>query len=276
MSVFAPRLRAVVDNDFAGDPDGLVALAHLALADAVGIALVTVTAVDPALAAVAGVDGTRSAQAGRERAAELFRVAGIPAPEIVAGREDFDSSGSNPAAEAIARVGATAGLPLVILCGGPLTNVAAALRTDPALAERATLVWIGGTASGEGSEYNLDTDVDAAVAVRASGIPMSRVPREQYARLRVSVAEVRDDLSGTGVLGRWISARLLDIPAFVRLHGTLTLGDSGLAAVAALEPERLPDDARPQVTVDGIDTRLLWADFLALLRTHERHTKGTP
>lgn len=273
MNTRPARLRVVVDNDFAGDPDGLVSLAHLALASAVEVVLVTTTPVDPALAALAGADAAHTAARGRELAAELFAVAGLPAPALVAGGEP-GHAGENAAA-AIAGVESD-GLPLVILCGGPLTNVAAALRRRPALADEAALVWIGGTRAGGGAEYNLDTDPDAAATVLASGIPVSRVPRETYERLRVSLAEIEGDLAVTGDLGHWLADRLLDVPPFVALHGALTLGDSALASVAALQPEYLADGDRPDVLVDDLDTRLTWGDLLALLRTSAPQRRPEP
>jgi len=36
-------------------------------------------------------------------------------------------------------------LPLYLASGGPLTNVASALRDDPGIASRLTLIWIGGS-----------------------------------------------------------------------------------------------------------------------------------
>ena len=50
------RWRVIVDNDFAGDPDGLVSLAHVLLTDDVRVDLITSTPVDPVLAHLAGVD----------------------------------------------------------------------------------------------------------------------------------------------------------------------------------------------------------------------------
>ena len=163
-------------------------------------------------------------------------------------------------------------MPLAILCGGPLTNVAAAIALDPGICERAILVWIGGSAH-DAPEYNRDTDAASAAAVLDSAMPIVQVPLETYERLRVSVAEVRSDLAGASHVGRWIADRLLDLPPFVTLHGVLTLGDSGLAAVVGLDPTFRPaaagsDDARRVIA--EIDMRLVWGDFLAKLRLQHR------
>jgi hypothetical protein len=172
-------------------------------------------------------------------------------------------------------------VPLAILCGGPLTNVAAAIALEPGICDRAVLAWIGGSGAGASvadpaPEYNRDTDVDAAELVLASAIPVVQVPLETYERLRVSIAEVKLDLAHGSFLGAWLADRLLDVPPFVTLHGAITLGDSALAALIALDAAFGSDDTRTAVPlrriVTEIDMRLLWGDFLAKLRLHERES----
>ncbi len=265
----ALRWRVIVDNDFAGDPDGLVSLAHVLLTDDVRVELITCTPVDPVLAHLAGIDASATASLGARGAHALLEVLGSTRHDVVAGAEGFATVGeSSQAARAIvATCLAESDVPLAILCGGPLTNVAAALALEPAIRERATLVWIGGSTS-DAPEYNRDTDAAAAASVLASGIPVVQVPLETYEGLRVSVAEVRADLAHASYPGSWLAERLLVLPAFVTLHGVITLGDSALAAVVGLDPGFLPD-ADGRVVAD-IDMRLLWGDLLAKLRLHHR------
>ncbi|MFP4550257.1 MAG: nucleoside hydrolase, partial [Spirochaetales bacterium] len=73
---------------------------------------------------------------------------------------------------------ATPDLRLSIIAIGAITNVAAALLTDPSLAERCNVVWLGGNAPGfpEPGEFNLHGDIDAARVVFDSGIPLYLVP----------------------------------------------------------------------------------------------------
>ncbi|SIT83552.1 nucleoside hydrolase [Microbacterium sp. RU33B] len=264
----------IVDNDFAGDPDGLVSLAHVLLTDDVRVELITCSPVDPVLAHLAGIDASATASLGARTAHALLGVLDRAHHDIVAVAEDFTAGGEpSDAARAMVEVCVResdtpeSGVPLAILCGGPLTNVAAALALEPTIRERATLVWIGGSSSG-GPEYNRDTDAPAAASVLASGIPVAQVPLETYERLRVSVAEVRADLAHASYPGSWLADRLLDLPAFVTLHGVITLGDSALASVVALDPGFRPD-AGGRVVAD-FDMRLLWGDLLAKLRLHHR------
>jgi len=263
------RWRVIVDNDFAGDPDGLVSLAHVLLTDDVRVDLITSTPVDPVLAHLAGVDSSSTASLGARAAHALLEVLGSTAHDVVAGAEGFGTAGEpSPAARAIVDVCLTeSDLPLAILCGGPLTNVAAALALEPGIRERATLVWIGGSRP-DAAEYNRDTDAAAAASVFSSGITVVQVPLETYERLRVSVAEVEADLAHASFPGSWLAERLLDLPAFVTLHGVITLGDSALASLIGLDPSFRP--AADGRVVTDIDMRLLWADLLAKLRLHHR------
>src|SRR4051794_5373786 len=139
------RWRVIVDNDFAGDPDGLVSLAHVLLTDDVRVELITCTSVDPELAHLAGIDASATASLGARAALALLEVLGLLDHDVVVGAEDFDPANvPSPAARAIVDVCLReSDVPLAILCGGPLTNVAAALALEPAIRERAALVWIG-------------------------------------------------------------------------------------------------------------------------------------
>jgi len=262
-----PRWRVIVDNDFAGDPDGLVSLAHVLLTDDVRVELITCTPVDAGLAHLAGVDASATASLGTRSAGALLEVLSSTHLEVVAGAEDFATGGDpSPAARAIVALCiADSEVPLAILCGGPLTNVAAALALEPRISDRAILVWIGGSLR-NAPEYNRDTDAGAAASVLASGMPIVQVPLETYERLRVSVAEVRADLAHVSYPGGWLAERLLDLPAFVSLHGVITLGDCALASVVGLDPSFVPGTAGRVVT--DLDMRLMWGDLLAKLRLH--------
>ncbi|MDQ0925519.1 hypothetical protein QF038_004027 [Pseudarthrobacter sp. W1I19] len=222
----------VVDNDFGGDPDGLVALSHILLRCGPDVTvLVTTSPLDPGLAAAAGADPATTASRGRELAEELLELMGINDVLVITGAEAPGtgagqvSAGARGIVETSARCEQT-----TVLCGGPLTNIAAALRLDPALADRATLVWVGGTlAEADRGEYNADTDAASAVEVLASGMPLVRIPYEEYTRMAVAVDAVKNELAAASRVGSWLAERLLDVPPFVELGSTLTLGDSVLA-----------------------------------------------
>lgn len=221
----------VVDNDFGGDPDGLVALAHILLRCGPELTvLVTTSPLDPGLAAAAGADPGKTASRGRELAGTLLKLMGRQDIRVVTGAEAAGVTAGQSSAAAHAIAGESTGFErTTILCGGPLTNIAAALRLDSSLADRATLVWVGGTLAEAGrGEYNSGTDLKAAMEVLASGIPLVRIPCEEYARMTVAVDAVKNDLAAASPVGSWLAERLLDVPPFVQLGASLTLGDSVL------------------------------------------------
>jgi purine nucleosidase len=271
-----PLCRVVVDNDFSGDPDGLAALAHHLLAPSNRVVLVTSSFLNPSMPGP-----TPTAAEGAALATELAGVVGGPAPRIVAGNEQaFDPSvpAASAAADAIVEEARRDDpLPLYLVCGGPLTNVAEALRSAPEIAARFTLVWIGGSLEADAFEYNRDTDPEAAAFVLAvRDLPVHQFPLETYRRCGYSVAELEYDVGGSGRLGEWLWAHFANPPDWVQLGGGWPLGDSPPLLVTALTD---PWSARPlaageRVVHTEVDVRLLFGDMLARLRLHERDRTG--
>jgi hypothetical protein len=272
----SPQCRVIVDNDYQGDPDGLVALAHHLLSPANRVTAVTSSFLDPRFPVAAG-----RAQDGAALAGELLGVIGGARPPVVhAGSEHPFGGRSSSAASAaiIDEARADDDLPLYVACGGPLTNVASALRDAPDIASRLTLVWIGGSLDSSAFEYNRDTDPAAAALV--FGLPeleIHQFPVEAYRRCAYSVAELELDLSGCGLLGNWLWSHFTHPPDWVRLGGVWPLGDSPTVLVTALSTESSraslspaePGRAARRVYTD-LDFRLIVGDMLARFRLHER------
>ena len=209
-------------------------------------------------------------------------VAPDAVPPIVAGAEEAlaDRSPSAAAVAIVTQARLDDDLPLLLVCGGPLTNMAEALRLAPDIAARLTLVWIGGAAEDRGFEYNRDTDpAAAALVLGAADLPVWSFPLETYERCVCSVAELEVDLCGSGAVGRWLWERFvtLPLPEEVRLGGTWALGDSPPLLVTALT------DASSTYVLDAggaaerrrytdVDLRLIVGDLLARLRLHEART----
>jgi hypothetical protein len=285
-------LRVIVDNDFSGDPDGLIALTHQLLTPKARTVLVTTSAVDPKLAKLAGIDAGKSPAAASRLVQELMDRLGLASrPPVVAGTDSFAAGKEkeNAAAQAIvAEALRDDPLPLVLTCGGPLTNVAAALRLDPRIATRMKVVWIGGVANSEGgAEYNQSTDLAAARHVlEESAVPLWQVPEEEYKRFQVSVAELTIGLRDISPVSQWLYSQYLQLPPFVQLGGSLGFGDDAMVALTAFDPglapstirrvRKLQDDGRYGAQVAGrevrmlhsLDVRLHVADLTALLRLH--------
>ncbi|MCZ2815942.1 nucleoside hydrolase [Modestobacter sp. VKM Ac-2984] len=272
------RCRVVVDNDWAGDPDGLVALAHHLLSAANRVVAVTSSHLSPLFGPPEG-----TAAAGARRARELVELVGTQRPVVAAGCDVPIGGGdtSSAAADAIvAEARRDDALPLVVVCAGPLTNVAQALRQAPDIAARLTLIWVGGALDADAFEYNRDTDAEAAREVQArDDLAISQFPLETYRRCTYSVAELEQDVGGAGRLGAWLWRQYVElpIPDFVEQGETWPLGDSPPVLVTALDDvactwTESPDQPGRRVCTD-VDLRLLVADLLARLRLHERRSR---
>ena len=284
-----PSARVIVDNDFAGDPDGLIALAHQLLSPKTRVPLVTASALDPKLAG--DQRRGRTAESGRQAALELIRLARLTTPPpVIVGGESFGLAPSPAARAIVAEAMRDDPLPLFVTCGGPLTNVAAALRLRPEIATRMTLVWIGGGAyPAGGPEYNLATDLAAArYVIEGSSVPLWQVPQDAYRQLQYSMAEMTADFRPISPLTRWLYERYTELPAWVELGGALTMGDSPLVLLTAVSGDssryrltkarRVGADFRygeevPNRSIrvyESLDGRLMIADMLAAFRLAAR------
>jgi hypothetical protein len=115
----------VVDNDFGGDPDGLVALAHILLArhflarHFASPVLVTSSPLDPDLSEAAGLAPTATVSRGGKLAEQLIRLLKLTDVRVVAGAETTGvsaaqiSDAAHAIAEASQRFDRT-----IVLCGG--------------------------------------------------------------------------------------------------------------------------------------------------------------
>jgi inosine-uridine nucleoside N-ribohydrolase len=86
---------------------------------------------------------------------------------------------------------------LTLVTIGPLTNIAALLKRDPAVAKKIKrIVMMGGSlrrgyspGSGPTPEYNIAADIPAAQAVFSSGIPILMAPLDVTAELQLEAAD---------------------------------------------------------------------------------------
>lgn len=290
-----PSARVIVDNDFAGDPDGLVALAHQLLTPKTRTVLITSTALDRRMEGFSPPPET--AILGRYLAIELMQKAGLKdRPPVVAGPEDLTAAELPPtdAARAIvAEAMRDDKLPLFVTCGGPLTNVAAALRLEPRIAARMTVIWIGGGKYPAGGwEYNLYADAAAArFVIEQTQVQVWQVPQNAYRQMQFSVAELADRMQTISPFGAWLYSKFTNPPPFVDIGGAWPLGDSPTVLLSAISQESssftdrpaqriLPDlrygeaiDGRSIRVFDTLDARLTFEDFLSLMRLHARRKR---
>ncbi|MDR0283818.1 MAG: nucleoside hydrolase [Propionibacteriaceae bacterium] len=270
----APFARVIVDNDFAGDPDDLYQLTHHLLSpevDITGIICSHLRAGDP----FAPTDSMAAAYA---KATEVFSVLDLAdnhrllkgAPQALVDRHTPIPS---PGAQAIidAALDTTATLPLYVTCGGGLTDIASAYLLRPEIADRLTLIWIGGPEypglahtppRSRFPEYNQAIDpVAAQVVFNDSSLRLWLVPRNIYRQCLVSQAELIRRLAPAGALGRYLLHAVAEVARTATdwrsepwSPATYVLGDQPLVLLTALQTFFQPDPASSDYVIRPVPT----------------------
>ncbi|WP_110590054.1 nucleoside hydrolase [Microbacterium suaedae] len=311
------RARVIVDNDFSGDPDDLPQLVHQLLTPSVETRLVVASHLSPR---DAFDPSDHSAQNAERIAHDVFARMGLASTEIIRrGSElrlpDRATPRPSPAADAIvAEAMRDDDSPLFYLAGGGLTDLASALLIEPRIADRMTLIWIGGNEHPDLAvpppgampiEYNLLIDLTAAqVVFDGSAIPIWQVPRDVYRQCLVSSAELRTRMAATGPLGRYMYDEIAVVARAAAEFGsgpaeTYALGDSPLVLLSSLQSTFEPDSsssthvvrstpaiaddgsyvpvegARPMRVYTSVDTRLMFEDLFLKLAEFDRWATAT-
>jgi purine nucleosidase len=303
-----PRMRVIVDNDFSGDPDGLFQLTHLLLSPSVEVRAI----IGSHLAVSDGFDKSNTqATNAAQKATELLKL--LPAAgriPVIAGSNTGMLNDSTPVKSAGVdfiiqeALRTDTQLPLYVLCGAGLTEIASAALTNPRVADKLTLVWIGGPEYAElalppprasGIEYNLNIDVAAARAVfNRTHLALWQVPRNAYRQALMSSAQLLTRVKPHGKAGRYLWDTLAGLTTklqqyHLNIGETYILGDSPLVLLTALQSSFEPDPSSstyvlkptPTLTTQGtyqlnpagrtirvyqqLDTNLLFQDFFAKL-----------
>ena len=181
--------------------------------------------------------------------------------------------------------------PLFVLCLGALTNIARALREAPDIAQKMTVVTIGGRdyahPDQDVREFNFGNDIDASNALLASNVPVWQIPICTYAAMRVGLAELQCRVAPCSDAGKYLFEQMVSYNLTPRAFWTAgeswALGDSPAVGVVLhnncgnthwQQPLRvLPstgygepiENARPILVYDTIDSRYLMEDFYAKL-----------
>lgn len=251
-------MRVIIDNDFSGDPDGLFQLTHLLLSPSVetrgiiGSHLSVKDFIDPS---------QKQAENAAKKAKEILKLLNMQdSVRVLTGSNLAMSNDSTPVkSEAVNFIIQEAlrtdtKLPLYILCGAGLTEVASALLTNPAIAEKFTLIWIGGPEypdlafpppNASGIEYNLNIDIAAArVVFNQSTVALWQVPRDAYRQPVISHSQLLLNIKSKGNIGNYLYQELLQLMKKMGNVGeTYILGDSPLVLLTALQTYFEPDPA---------------------------------
>lgn len=307
-------MRVIIDNDFCGDIDGVFQLVHQLLsptAEVRGIIGSHLTGWpgyndgDPAI--------RNSMNRSCEKAREVLGVMGLQEKyKVVRGAPQGladchipqDSEGARLIVEEAMRTDTE--LPLYVVCGAGLTNIASAWLLNPAISSRLIVIWIGGQEY-EGmavpppgaavQEFNLALSVKAAQTVfNDSDLPVWQVPRNAYRQCILSLAEVKEEIAACGTTGAYLANELFKSLAPQRdsMGEVYIMGDSPLVLLTALQTGFEPDPASsryvsrpaPLIADDGtcrpnpegreirvydlLDTRLMFGDFIAKLKRYSK------
>ena len=102
---------------------------------------------------------------------------------------------------------------LYVLAIGAITNVASALMMEPQIADKITLVWLGGHPPyfKNGAEFNLMQDIPASQHIFNCGVPLVLVPCQGVAsHLTVTAPELNAQLMGRSKVGDYLGQIILD------------------------------------------------------------------
>lgn len=299
-----PRIRVIIDNDFGGDPDGLFQLAHHILSPSVEIK--GIIGSQHYKAGFYGSPGTATyaCTQANELLTTMQLTAKIPVFEGGAnGLLDIKTPIVSDGAKAIVQeaMREDTKMPLYVVCGAGLTNIASAYLMEPKIAKKIILIWIGGPEyqglaipppKGQKLEYNLGIDIKACqVIFNVSDIPIWQVPRDAYRQALYSYPELVYKIKSNGITGKYIVEKLEDLMKRAKrsLGEAYVLGDSPLVLLTALQTSWETDPASckyvmksaPGISNSGLyeetsegrkirvytnlDTRLMLEDFVAKL-----------
>lgn len=127
--------------------------------------------------------------------------------------------------------------PLYVFCQGAVTNVASALLKNPSIADKMTIIWIGGGAYPHGGgEFNLQNDFHAVNVLFASKAEVWQVPNNCYSRMRTSYAELQEKVRPYGEIGKYLFEQMQAYGNSDKANWTMgeswSLGDSPVVGLA--------------------------------------------
>lgn len=302
-----PRSRLLFVNDLSGDIDGLFAAVHAVLSPTSHLQAIIGTG-------TGRPDETaqHSAELAREMLAAMGRSA-IPvhegaAAKLTAANVPAESAGTRAIIAEARRTDTK--LPLFVAVGGGLTEVASALMLAPDIADRMTLVWIGGDAYPAGGTGETNFNIDRLAAqylFNETSVRIWQIPRSVYGTCLVSDTEIQAYVAPYGKIGEWLYAKVIEAAGrwggAINIGETWCLGDSPLVVLTSLADwgpsayrpaflyERhgssLYDEVdAPHLNADGtfavrsggrririyksVDVRMMLGDFFAKMRVNYR------
>ncbi|WP_419213619.1 nucleoside hydrolase [Maribacter sp. X9] len=300
------RMRVIIDNDLGGDPDGLFQLAHHLLSPSVEIRGIVASHLYEQ-----GFGGPGTSEYAKEQAMKILKILSLEKTVPVytdqnKGLTDVETPLDGEGVQAIIKeaLRTDTETPLYVVCGGSLTNIASAYLLEPKIAEKLTVVWIGGPEYTDLAypppgytplEYNLGIDIKAAqVVFNESNLKLWQVPRNVYRQPIMTDAELLTQVKGKGALGDHLYSVMNDALGKlskwnVPIGEVYIYGDNPLVLLTALQSSFEMDPSSstysvkqaPKINDAGVyesnlsgrnirvyqqlDNRLLFGDFFAKL-----------
>jgi len=260
-----PRMRIIIDNDFGGDPDGLFQLVHHLLSPSVEIRGIIGSHLKPG----DGFDPSKETATNARK--KIEEVLGLMNPgknfPVYQGSnnalENESSAQKSDAAYAIIKEAMRddTKLPLYIVCGAGLTDLAGAFLLEPKIATRLTLIWIGGPEYTDlappppgytSLEYNLGIDLKAGkVIFNRSAIPVWQIPRSSYRQVMMPYSSLLVKVKSQGKIGDYLASSLERVMKAMSKYNlnigeTYIVGDSPLVLLTALQSSFEADPSSSQ------------------------------
>jgi inosine-uridine nucleoside N-ribohydrolase len=254
----------IIDNDFGGDPDGQFQLVHHLLSPSVEIEGIIGSHLKPG----DGFDPSKiTATHAKQKIEEILSIMNLSKRfPVYEGSNNQLENKTTPqksdAANAIVREAMRdTKMPLYIVCGAGLTDLASAYLIEPKIASRLTLIWIGGPEYTDlaqpppgytSLEYNLGIDINAVqVIFNKSEIPIWQVPRSSYRQIIFPYSSLVLKVKGHGKIGDYLAGTLEDIMKRIakynfNLGEVYILGDSPLVLLTALQSSFEADPSSSQ------------------------------
>ncbi|WP_116788691.1 nucleoside hydrolase [Flavobacterium psychrotrophum] len=249
-----PRMRVILDNDYAGDPDGLFQLVHHVLSPSVEIRGIIGSHLRPGdgfdnsnETATHAVDNVREVLSLLKLQQKFTVYQGSNAP-LKDNKTAIASDGAKAIVQEAMRTDVNT--PLYIVCGGGLTEIASAYLIEPKIADKIILVWIGGTEYTDiatpppgytSMEYNTGIDVAAVkVIFNQSNITLWQVPRNAYRETLMSYSELLTKVKPHGKIGAYLTRKIDHVREMTNKYKIYTgetyiMGDSPLVLLTALQ-----------------------------------------
>lgn len=259
-SLVKPRMRIIIDNDFGGDPDGLFQLVQHLLSPTVEVRGIIGSHLRPG----DGWDSSReTATHAKQKVEELLSLMHLEkAYAVYQGTnlplENDSTAQQSEAANAIIKEAMRddTKLPLFVVCGAGLTDIASAYLLEPKIASRLTLIWIGGPEYPELAtpppgystlEYNLGIDLKAGqVIFNKSSISIWQVPRNVYRQVMMPYSSMLVKVKTQGKIGEYLTANIerimkMGLKYNFNVGEVYIVGDSPLVLLTALQSSFEPD-----------------------------------